>query len=105
MAHCDFCYAENPRWLFPVSDVEFLELGGLSIAGWAACEECRADIDSGNPGALRARGIQDYLSRHPEVDPFSVRRAVSLAQNTFHGQRALEGDQPCVIFQEQSHVG
>jgi len=47
---CDFCQAPNPTWEFPCGN--FVTTTGQrfnlqSDDAWAACEKCKADVESG----------------------------------------------------------
>jgi len=61
---CDFCLAPGPRWTFPAKPFmqETHEQDEVPWASpdteWAACDDCKADIDDDNYPAVIERHLQ-----------------------------------------------
>lgn len=78
---CDFCNAQDPAWCYPAGPFKIevtAETGWASPDNWAACVDCKDDIEAGGWEAVRSR----YLS-HKAV-PKHLRGAIRKDIETLH---------------------
>jgi hypothetical protein len=71
---CDFCSADNPAWVLPARDFQFVqfeddEYDTGSAGGWAACDECARLIRQNAWTRLVTRAQAHYEEKHGPMHP------------------------------------